>query len=236
MLKRSKPTSLYGRIFFLLLFLGLAILFARLGLWQLDRAEQSRNVTQMVRNRATLPPVVVNNGIAGESDLAYRVAIAEGRFEPNKAIFLDGKKETGKLGYHLVVPFHLEGGRQRILVNRGWVSEPEPLTNRAHSTRIRGVLIRPTVPPLRLGNGKSGKGQILPYLDLESYSGSHDHPVEPLILLEDGKLSDEALSRGLDRADKWGMHIGYAIQWFVFSFLAGVLMMLAPSRQRRQPQ
>lgn len=212
-----------------------SLLFMGLGHWQLDRAEQSQAVARTVRERAALPPVPLTVDGAGVEEMKYRRVFVQGEFEPGDRIFIDGRKRNGRLGYHLIVPFRVEGSKVRLLVNRGWVSDTD-IPALSTGSHVQGVVAAARVPPLRMGLGTVAANRPWPYLDVERFARTGGYPVLPFVLIEQGPLADEVIAAGLERADKWGMHIGYAIQWFVFALLAGILaifMIRTGSRRKR---
>lgn len=204
--------------------LALAVLMAsvlcvRLGVWQLERADQSETVADTVADRQRQPALRLNGAAAGAELLPYRTAVAVGRFEPGARILLDNRKRDGRLGYELVVPFRIAGSDTRVMVNRGWI--PRGAVGQPPESRggpVRGVLLKPAVPPLAMGVPPD-MDSPWPYLDIEAVGQHLGAPVLRLVLVEDERLAREAVEDGRRRADKWGMHMGYAIQWFVFAVI-----------------
>lgn len=228
-----KPPRRHVRLVFACLVSLMSLLFMRLGYWQLDRADQSQAVAEMVRLRAELPPMQLGSAVWDADELIYRRVLMKGEFEPRDRIFIDGRKQDGVLGYHLIVPFHLEGSDVRVLVNRGWVAEvdtdPKPLPK-----QIEGIVASPRVPPLRIGAGAGPGAAPWPFVDIQRFARATGYPVRPYLVVEDPRLAEEVLAGGLETAEKWGMHIGYAIQWFVFALLAAVLFFVVIRAPRKE--
>ncbi len=200
-------------------------IFVKLGLWQMARAESRQALAEVVGQRPLLATVELTESTPFEEALLYRRAVVRGSFEPAGRILLDGRKQDGRLGYHLIVPLRISGGDLRVLVNRGWIPREEAqravAAPSAGDTEVRGLITRPALPAIRLG-GASGAdwGERWPYLDVEHFAALRNYPVGPLVLIEDARLVSETLAALGNGEEKWGMHMGYAIQWFAFALLA----------------
>lgn len=210
-----------------LLVLLLIPVFARLGVWQLDRAEEGEALAQEVRARVLQPPLELEAVLSDAEAAVYRHALARGSFEPAHGVLLDNHKQDGWLGFHVIVPFRLAGSDVRVLVNRGWQPRDEALRAAfSEESEVRGILMRPSRPALVLGKaGEPGAhwGDVWPYLDIAYFSRLRGYPVQPLVLVEDPRVAREVTEAAIAAGDKWGMHIGYAVQWFAFAILALVL-------------
>lgn len=115
--KIFKP-SLIPTIVFLLI---LPILI-NLGFWQLDRAEEKRELIELFKQQNKLGPLLIKDTIKLGEKLNYRTAQVEGNYNLTKQIFIDNKIYQGKTGVHVMTPFKLKNSEYSILVNRGWVS------------------------------------------------------------------------------------------------------------------
>lgn len=96
--------------------------FVMLGFWQLDRAHEREALNRLQDERLLEPPLVL--GPQDAIDLAsvrYRELTLEGRYDSGHQFLVDNQLEDQKAGYHVLVPFHLEGSSRSVLINRGWV-------------------------------------------------------------------------------------------------------------------
>ncbi|NCF80097.1 MAG: hypothetical protein GWP74_00665, partial [Proteobacteria bacterium] len=98
------------------------MLFARLGYWQLDRAELRQNQAQTINERALLPPLTLTDADVEAQELHHRTTMIRGRYEPDYEMHLEGRHHQGRLGFHVITPFRMNSGAGRVLVNRGWVA------------------------------------------------------------------------------------------------------------------
>ncbi len=120
-----------------LLLLGLCFLplLLRLGFWQLERAEEKRELIQQQRHQTQLPPISLNNFTDAASEnssegdstlektLAHRRVQVSGTFSGDHYWLLDNRIVQGKVGYEVIAPLTLDNGRS-FLINRGWVAAP----------------------------------------------------------------------------------------------------------------
>ena len=93
-----------------------------LGFWQLDRAEEKRELIELFKQQNKLGPLLIKDTIKSDEKLNYRTAQVEGNYNLAKQIFIDNKIYQGKTGVHVMTPFKLKNSEYSILVNRGWVS------------------------------------------------------------------------------------------------------------------
>ena len=93
-----------------------------LGLWQLDRAEEKRQIELSVNLAVEKQPILLNDSV--DDDLkqeVYRKAKLIGRFDNERQFLWDNKTHQGKAGFHVLTPFILNGQQDAVIVNRGWV-------------------------------------------------------------------------------------------------------------------
>lgn len=100
-----------------------------LGLWQLDRAEQKREIDYGVIKSQEREVLNVNTFIESNrinahsfSKEIYRSASLTGHYDNNRQYLLDNRTHKGRAGFHVLTPFLLEHSKKSILINRGWIS------------------------------------------------------------------------------------------------------------------
>ena len=101
---------------FVVLFLPLLI---RLGFWQLDRAEEKRQILhehQLLVDQPAVPYGQVNKDVAKN----YLNISVQGKFGENYFL-LDNQVYKGKFGYEVIQPLVLASG-EIMLVSRGWIA------------------------------------------------------------------------------------------------------------------
>src|ERR671918_698268 len=109
------------RIGLLVAALSVTALFAALGMWQLDRAAQKRVMFAEFERRGNMLEVDLNQpGVDHSAALGGRRAAAAGRYR-GTTILLDNQVHRGRAGYLVYTAFELNGRKESVLVNRGWI-------------------------------------------------------------------------------------------------------------------
>ena len=219
-------------------------LTANLGAWQLRRAAQKIALQDALESRAML-------GVLGAADLARTLAQAEpqyyrpvrlrGRWLPERNVFLENRQMKERVGFYLVTPLQLEGQREAVLVQRGWV--PRDLRERTLLPVIAtppGVVevdghIAPS--PSRLYEfAPSTSGRIRQNLDLGEFATETGLWLAPLSVLQSdapGTAGDGLLRQWPRPAGDVQKHYGYAFQWFALcALMAGLYVWFQLVRPR----
>jgi surfeit locus 1 family protein len=127
----------------------LAAFLASLGFWQLQRADQKRDILKERQTRLQNPAVSLNKidnpKIAA---LRYQNADAVGHYDNAHQILIDNQIVDGKVGYYVLTPLKLNESHKAVLVNRGWLPLPSDraqlpdLTLNTAARAVRGRLNR----------------------------------------------------------------------------------------------
>ena len=208
--------------------LALALLFARLGWWQLERKAEKQLLFEQFANG---PRLSVEQALERAEKFA-RVE-ARGRYDPSRHVLLDNKILNGRAGVHVLTPFTLGNGRQ-LLINRGWLPIPPdrrslPAVETDDSLRtIAGILNKPTTGGQRIGEPDvlvaDRWPQLVTYLDLDSVSTALNSSLEPWLLQLEPE--DESGFEGRQwQAAVMGpeVHGAYALQWFSLAVAALII-------------
>jgi len=213
-----------------LVLLVLAVIFARLGLWQKERQSEK----QLLFDRFSEAPVLSIEDALSQGTLFARVE-ATGRYDPQRHVLLDNRILGGRTGVHVLTPFLLQDGRE-ILVNRGWLplppdrrSLPEVATDGALRT-ISGILNKPSAGGQKIGDPdvlvRDNWPQLVTYLELGAVGEALDVSLEPWLLqLDPGDVSGFADRQWKPAVMGPEVHGAYAVQWFSLS-LATVIIWL----------
>jgi surfeit locus 1 family protein len=233
--------------------LSLVVLFVNLGLWQLQRLDQRVDRNTLIAARMAEEPRPLSQlreefGKEPE-DLAYRRALAEGRYEPAGEILLRSRSRDGTAGWHVLTPLIAESGRA-LLVDRGWVPyslDDPPIEGAAPPTgtvSVEGFVRAEQDPPegrlARFAPRDPPEGPLRTafYVDVERLAAQLPYPLEP-VYLELIRQQPAAEARyplppeppDLDR----GTHLSYALQWFSFALIGavGYLLLLRHTARSR---
>ena len=205
-------------------------LAASLGTWQLRRAAQKVALQAATESRARLPALSASELARGSDEAEpqrYRAVRLRGHWVPERSVFLENRQMLGRVGFYVVTPLQLEGSRQSVLVQRGWL--PRDLLDRTRVPAIPSEVglvevdghIAP--PPARLYEfSATGSGTIRQNLDLGSFSAESGLRLMPWSVQQ----ADSPATAGDGLLRQWPRpavdvqkHYGYAFQWFSLSAL-----------------
>src|SRR6185436_19187505 len=94
-----------------------ALLFVRLGLWQLDRLGQRRALNASLDSTRALSPLDISTNPPGELPRFRRVE-ARGAFDFDHQVVIDARSFDGVPSVVVVTPLRLQSGKA-VLVERG---------------------------------------------------------------------------------------------------------------------
>lgn len=204
-----------------------------LGLWQLDRAEEKRQIESSVNAAVNKTSLSLNDSAGVDLKLeVYRPAEMVGYFDSERQYLWDNKTNQGRAGYHVLTPFLLEGTTSAVMVNRGWV----PVLGRRDQfpdlsievdmkavISISGIIKNPS-NAIQLADRLDQKGNDFPHV-FQAF--------EPDVFAAELELSLLPVMIELAPSDKYGYvrdwkpyygkierHNGYAIQWFLMALIA----------------
>jgi surfeit locus 1 family protein len=221
--------------------LAIILVFVRLGVWQLHRAEEKRS---LLAEYAAGQKSLVELAHADPTRLPrYQRVTASGTFDSAHQILLDNMPaQNGRPGYRVLTPLQLTDGRL-ALIDRGWVplgTTRADLPNIAvpeHQRTVTGQWDYPPEPGVRLG-GPLEIPKTWPKVlnfprqtDLDAVYGNQ--------LLHGIVLLDPAVEDGYERA--WQAHFGfgperhlaYAVQWFALAVAVAVTYIVVNLRARK---
>ncbi len=245
MLSRGPSASSGHRRVVVLVAAALAVaVTARLGWWQLDRAQQKLDLQARITARGSLPPLPQAELPRNEAAAAaqhYRPVQLRGRWLHERTVYLDNRQMNARQGFFVVTPLLLaDGGRpgDAVLVQRGWMprdftdrSRLQPLPAQPGEVLVTGRLAPP--PSRLLAMAEAEQGPIRQNLDVSAFAAETGLALRPLSVQQtqpvqpvpaEGLPSTTWPEDGLLRS--WpavavdvGKHHGYAFQWFSLSAL-----------------
>ena len=244
MLSRG-PSAPSGSRLVVLVAAALAVaVTARLGWWQLDRAQQKLDLQARITARGNLPPLPQADLPRSEADASaqhYRPVQLRGRWLAERTIYLDNRQMNARQGFFVVTPLLLADGDQAgdaVLVQRGWMPRDftdrarlQPLPDQPGEVLVTGRLAPPPSRLLALADAE--QGPIRQNLDVPTFAAETGLALRPLSVQQtqptqpvpvDGMAAAAWPDDGLLRtwpavAVDVGKHHGYAFQWFSLSAL-----------------
>lgn len=205
-------------------------LLLTLGFWQLDRAEQKRQIYRDFQQKQAASPVNLNTDVdlrRNREEMLWRTVRAAGEFDTGIHLLLDNQVRKGEPGYYVFTPFRLAGSDKYILVNRGWVtagrdrSVPPQFNTVTGTAEISGTAKDIPFSGIELDDTsmeRMNENQVrAPQLDLETAAEHTGHALLPYVV----RLLPES-DHGFVR--EWQLpgsgeekHLGYAFQWFALA-------------------
>lgn len=216
---------------------------ARLGFWQLDRAQQKLGIQAAVEAESARPQL--GTADVGSEQQLHRSVALRGTWVADRTVWLDNRPMDGRAGFYVVTPLRLAGRDQAILVQRGWAprdpanrSRLPPVATPAGEVEVVGRL---AASPSRLYElGQEAAGPIRQNLELAAFAAEARLALLPLTVVQTAGGDGDGLLRHWPAPDL-GLHkhYGYAFQWFALSaliLLIYVWFQIARPRLRRQQQ
>jgi surfeit locus 1 family protein len=205
-------------------------LTARLGVWQLARAQEKLALEQAIDTRGRLEPLAtaqLAGDAGGVAAQQHRRAVVRGRWVEGRTVFLDNRQMNGRPGFFVLTPLQLAGRAEAVVVQRGWVAR-----DFVDRSRLPAVPTPPgelelagriAPPPARLYEFEAGEASpIRQNLDLAAYARETGLVLLPLSLLQDdvpGAAADGLQRQWPRPAVDVHKHQGYAFQWFALAAL-----------------
>jgi len=227
--------SLFNRHWWWTTLLVLAAIgvMARLGIWQLDRLDQRRAFNTRVTAQMNAVPLTLT-GDALSADLInmeYRSVSVRGQYDFSQQVALRNQAWDDKAGVALFTPLMIEGSKQAILVERGWI----PLDDTARenwskydepgTVEVRG-LVRASQDRADFGNLTDPEGALSVWnlANVSRIRSQISHPLLPVYIQQAPDPTwtslPHRLEPELDLTE--GPHFGYAMQWFLFAGVLGL--------------
>lgn len=224
--------------------LAVALVCARLGIWQLDRLEQRKQSNAAVAERLAGATVTLWDVPQDTTGLLFRTVQIEGRYDVARTIVLRGRAHEGMPGVHVLTPLRLPDG-SAVLVNRGWVPSPDAATvdlaalPTPASGQVTGIALPFHADGVAVADENSFR-VTWTILDLAALRRQFPYALASFYVQALPADTGEAtFPRPLPAPElDNGPHLGYAVQWFAFATIALVgwfTLVLRRSAPRPRP-
>lgn len=243
--KFSTKTGIVSIIVSLLLI----ALFARLGLWQLDRADEKKAMLAAKDIASNNGPLLTLEREMSMEDVEYRNVKLSGKYDYTRQFLLDNRIYHKQAGYEVITPFYVAMSDDFILVNRGWVGhngkrdiKPEiphatgaVIGENPDTVALSGILTNPskgfsigpalveTEPASSVDSGRNWP-LVLQYIDYATIADKVDKiPVVNGVVVADQGQNGDLIYNWQPVANGPMKHYGYAFQWFAMLVAVVVL-------------
>lgn len=216
---------------------GIAV-FCALGIWQIDRAAQKRRLFAAFANAASAPTLDFARASAAARDAQrYPHLQVTGHFLPDRGYWLDEQVDNNRIGVHAIGVFAINGQRDRLLVDRGWVAwdhqagtAPLVASVRSGEIALSGLYAPFPGGGLRLGGNalprQTGWPKLTLFLDRNAIAADLGTPVAPRMLLLDPETGSGFARSWTPQVFPPERHIGYAFTWFGFAVVAVAILIV----------
>ena len=225
--------------------IGMSAVCVRLGFWQLARLGEKQAMNVALRGALAQPPVRINASPADVAAVRGRRVEVAGVYDERRQFLLSGRANAGSPGVSVVTPLVSQDGTHAVLIERGWLysddaarAHPERYPERGARTVIgvaEPLLAGRGGPPLLAVRSDSAALWSTRWLDGDSIAARVPYAlagfyVKQLPAADVPPMPVRRVPAPYDEA----MHLGYAIQWFVFATILSVgSLVLVWSRRRR---
>ena len=215
-----------------LLVVAIMVIMAQLGFWQLSRLEYRRARNASITNQLAAAPLVMSDAsFYGDlNSLEYRSAYASGAYDHSREIILKGQVWRGQPGVHLITPLILSGSHRAVLVDRGWIPYDKAERSQLEQFAEPGPVI---VTGLIRSSDPSPDDTTTPIntmyewyrVDIATLQSQIPYDLLPVYLQQSpnsgSNINPPIRTQPLFELSE-GRHLGYAIQWYLFTIVLGV--------------
>ena len=221
-----------------------ALLFVRLGVWQLHRADEKEALLRRYATSDTAPLQAFDPVASTPPETAYPRVRVEGHYLPGRIYLLDNPKHDALGGVEVYAPLQLSGHERLLLVDLGFLpgngtdTAPQVPALPVGDVIVQGLYVPPPGVALEMGGDALAQQGTYPkktiYLDPAQVARDLGRPLYPRLLALDADPSAIYVRKHtLDfSAMPPSRHRAYAFQWFTFAF-AAVVIFLVLHRKRR---
>ena len=217
--------------------LGFSVLI-KLGFWQLDRANEKREIIRAVELRQSAEPVIPGSlSKINKKDFEHQRLRLQGSYNNEKNILIKRQIHQGRYGYEVITPFMLESDKHWLLVSRGWIEDQQgagaiPVVEPVDGSveLIAGVHYPTGQAFFKAGSIATDDWPlILSRLNLQGLSPLFDQKIYPFVVRLDEKIPGVYIRHWQPEVIKVSTNISYAVQWFIFAFLLLLVALLVSS-------
>ncbi|CAM5435617.1 SURF1 family protein [Rhodanobacter lindaniclasticus] len=226
----------------LLLTVAGALLFLRLGVWQLHRADFKESLLRRYAAAETAAPQEFATVAATPPADSFPRVRVHGRYLADRLYLLDNPKHDERGGVEVFAPFELAGHGPLLLVDLGFLpgngngKTPQLPPLPSTPVELRGLYVPPPPTGFEMGGNALARQTQWPkqsiYLAMGQVAADLGRSLYPRVLaLDADAASIYVREHTLDLSMPPARHRAYAFQWFAFA-VAAVVILLVLHRKR----
>ncbi|WP_199100103.1 SURF1 family protein [Dyella sp. ASV21] len=233
--------------FALLLTLAGALLFIRLGVWQLHRATEKEDILRRYAAAETAAPRdFAAVALKPPADAFARVGV-HGEYLADRLYLLDNPKHDQRGGVEVYAPLRLRNDDRLLLVDLGFLpgngtdQSPQLPPLPVAMQELHGLYLPPPGVGYEMGGNALARQTRWPkttvYLDIAQVSADLGRSLYPYVLsLDPDPGAIYVREHTLDfSAMPPARHRAYAFQWFTFALAAVVILLVLHRRRPASP-
>jgi cytochrome oxidase assembly protein ShyY1 len=210
-----------------------------LGNWQMRRASEKEAAQITLAAADRLAPIQLPGAEPTLAALADRRVQVRGSWMPEFTVFIDNRTHRGVSGFHVVMPFKIEGVSTSILVLRGWVAGdparrniPPVIVNAQGTVQLSGRVM-PDLPQtleLKTSPEPAAEDRVWQNASLERVRRWTGLSLADFVIRQtesdqgaSGQFDDRLIREWREPGTGVDKHRGYAAQWYGLAALALVL-------------
>lgn len=214
-----------------------------LGFWQLDRAEQKREILKQYEQQQNGTVLNLNTTSQQEHIAPYQQVEATGRFDAQRQFLLDNKVHQGRAGYQVITPLLLENSKQAILVNRGWLPQTASrqqlpsIPTPSDVLHVRGKLKTNVDKNFHLGESgvqQHSWPQVIQWLDIKQIKKSLGYQVFPYVILQDADNPAGFVRDWYIKKITPEKNTSYAVQWFALALALIIIFLVVNTHKVKE--
>lgn len=214
--------------------LPILIVLISLGTWQVQRLQWKNDLIETRAARVGVAPVEITEALASADNLAdieYRPVRVSGQLRNDRAMILLNRVHDTRVGGHLIAPLELANGLGTVMIDRGWMSQPDlrafPAT-RGEPVTLDGFVRLYTAPGYFVPENEPGENNWFHMNEDEMLAAANLFgPVGFYIQAGPDAMPPGAYPVGsVPDINLRNSHLEYAVTWYAFAvvFLAIFVM------------
>ncbi len=218
-------------------FILLLPVLLRLGVWQLDRAEEKRNLINELETKSQAEPVPLSEAL--ETDEPDMMAVlTEGQPVSGVTLVTDNQTRNGRLGYEVYGLWQANELQQPVLVSRGWLPRKDFYQKVPEIPPFKAKQLAGTLYYSKGANAVVANNAVWQEFDGVWLLGQFDFQTlaekvkqmgyhsAPFIIRLKPDVDSEFVRQWEVVASPPEKHIAYAIQWFAMALALVVLFII----------
>jgi len=212
----------------LFIFLPLISLCMFLGMWQIERGQEKQDIYNLYLNNISKEPQIFDD--LHENIPEFTKIKIFGNFVLEKQFLLDNQVYKQKAGYDVITP--LEINDKILLVNRGWVSNnnrqfiPDISLVKTNNPIIGYIYYYKDSYTLSNDVYENKWPLLIQNIDINQKSSLLNREILPYILIMSESQDNAYALKKIYKKNSQLKHYMYAGQWFIFSIIGFVFMII----------